>query len=108
VHDDVVVVAPHSEVHTVLGTAAEAGAAVDAELAPKKCAGWSPAGAVAPDGWPAQWCEDGLQQFSVLLGTDAFVSASVDRLAADQGRLVAAITALPPAELQSQLLLLRL
>jgi len=100
VHDDVVVVAPHSELHAVLRTAAEAGAAVDAELAPTKCAGWSPAGADAPVGWRARWCADGLQQFSVPLGTDAFVSASVDRLAADQSRLVAAIIALPAAELQ--------
>jgi len=108
VHDDVVVVAPHSELRAVLRTAAEAGAAVDAELAPSKCAGWSPAGADAPVGWPARWCAEGVHQFSVPLGTDAFLAASVDRLAADQSRLVAAINALTPAELQSQLLLLRL
>ena len=81
---------------------------MDAELAPGKCAGWSPAGAPAPPGWMARWCTDGVVQFSVPLGTDAFMSAAVDQLVVDQRGLTAAITALPAAELQSQLLLLRL
>jgi len=48
VHDDVVVVASLKDMPAVLTTAAAAGAAVDAELAPAKCAGCSPAGAPAP------------------------------------------------------------
>jgi len=53
-HDDVVVIAEPAELPSVLRTAAMAGAAVDAELAPAKCVGWSPAGASAPAGWPAR------------------------------------------------------
>jgi len=56
----------------------------------------------------ARWCPDGVVQFSVPLGTDAFMTAAVDQLAVDQRGLAAAITALPATELQSQLLLLRL
>jgi len=69
VHDDVVVVAPLEDIPAVITTAAAAGAAVDAELAPAKCAGWSPAGALAPAGWPARWHADGVRQLSIPLRT---------------------------------------
>jgi len=97
VHDDVVVVVPHPELPAVLQSAAAAGAAVDAELAPAKCAGWSPTGAAAPADWPARCHSDGVTQFFLPLGTDAFVAAAVDRLAATHGALTEAIVALPPA-----------
>jgi len=87
VHDDVVVVASLEDMRAVLTTAAAAGAAVDAELAPAKCAAWSPAGAPAPAGWPARWHADGVRQFSIPLGTDAFVASAVDTLAADHRRM---------------------
>jgi len=51
VHDDVVVVAALADLPAVLTTAAAAGTAVDAELAPVKCAGWPPTGAPVPAGW---------------------------------------------------------
>ena len=104
VHDDVVVVAPLSDLPRVLRTSAVAGAAVDAELAPAKWAVWSPANARVRAGWPARWSEEGLTQFSVPLGSDAFVAAAVDGLAAAHGRLTEAIVALPETKLQSQLL----
>ena len=108
VHDDEVVVTPHTDLLAVLQSAAAAGAAVDAELAPAKCAGWSPTGAAALAHWPARWHSDGVMQFSLPLGSDAFVAAAVDRLAATHGALTDAIAALPPSEVQSQLLLFRL
>jgi len=83
VHDDVVVVASLEDTPAVLTTAAAACAAVDAELATAKCAAWSPAGAVAPAGWPARWHADVLRPFSIPLGTDALVASAVDTLAAD-------------------------
>jgi len=108
VHEDVVVVAALADLPAVLTTAAAAGAAVDAELAPAKCAGWSPTGAPAPAGWPARWNAEGVRQFSIPLGSDNFVAAEVHSLAADHGRLTAAIVNLLRTDLQSQLLLLRL
>jgi len=107
-HDDVVVVAPLADMPAVLETAAVTGAAVDAELAPAKCAGWSPAGAPAPAVWPARWHADGVRQFSIPLGTDAFVASAEDTLAAEHRRMTEAIVAPPRGDLQSQLLLLRL
>ena len=108
VHNDVVVVASLKNMPAVLTTAAAAGAAVDAELAPAKCSGCSPAGAPAPAGWPARWHADGVRQFSIPLGTDGFVSSAVDTLAAVHRRMTVAIVGRPRGELQSQLLLLRL
>jgi len=108
VHDDVVVVAPLEDMLAVLTTAAAAGAAVDAELAPAKCAAWSPAGAPAPAGKPARRHADGVRKISIPLGTDAFVASAVESLAADHRRTTEAIVALPCGDLQSQLLLLRL
>ena len=108
VHDDVVVVASLEDMPVVLTTAAAAGAAVDAELAPAKRAAWSPAGAPAPAGWPARWHDDGVRQLSIPIGTDSFVATAVDTLAADHRRLTEAIVALPRGELQSQLLLIRM
>ncbi|GAB0494469.1 hypothetical protein MMPV_005762 [Pyropia vietnamensis] len=107
-HDDVVAAGTPGELAAVMADAAAVGASVDAELAPTKCTGWSPAGAPAPAGWGGKWAAEGVVQFSVPLGGHAHVAAGVDRLVADQRRLVAAIAALPPEELQSQLLLLRL
>ncbi|GAB0498740.1 hypothetical protein MMPV_010088 [Pyropia vietnamensis] len=95
-HDDVVAAGTPGELAAVMGDAAAAGASVDAELAPTKCTGWSPAGAPAPAGWGGKWAAEGVVQFSVPLGGHAFVAAGVDRLVADQRRLVAAIAALPP------------
>ncbi|GAB0497286.1 hypothetical protein MMPV_008615 [Pyropia vietnamensis] len=97
-HDDVVAAGTPGELAAVMADAAAAGASVDAELAPTKCTGWV----------GGKWAAEGVVQFSVPLGGHAFVAAGVDRLVADQRRLVAAIAALPPEELQSQLLLLRL
>lgn len=107
-HDDVVAAGTPENLAAVMADAATVGASVDAELAPAKCTGWSPAGAAAPPGWGGKWAAEGVVQFSVPLGGAAFVSAGVDGLVADQRRLVAAIAALPAEELQSQLLLLRL
>lgn len=107
-HDDVVAVGPPADLARFVGAAGVAGAAIDAALAPDKCVGWSPTPQAAPPGWPAQWRADGLVQFSVPLGGDDFLSAGVDAIAADHARLVAAIVALPPRALQSQLHLLRL
>jgi len=73
VHDDVVVVAALAKLPAVLTTATAAGAAVDAELAPAKCAGWSPTGAPASAGWPARWIADGARQISIPLGSDALL-----------------------------------
>jgi len=108
VHDDVVIVAALAKLPAGLTTAAAAGAAVDAELSPAKCAGWSPTGAPASAGWPARWNVDGIWQVSIPLVSDDFVAAGVDSLAADHGRLTAVIVDLSRAELQSQLLLFRL
>ena len=91
-----------------MADAATVGTAIDAELAPAKCAGWSPAGAPAPAGWTGGWATDGVEQFSVPLGDADFVAAGVDVVAVEHRALVAAIAVLPPAELQAQLLLLRL
>jgi len=107
-HDEVVVVAEPTELSAVLQTTAVAGAAVAAELTLAKCVGWSPAGAPAPAGWPARWSSEGVLQFSVPVGTDAFMASAVNGLAAEQARLVDAVVALSAAELQSQILLLRL
>ncbi|KAK1867171.1 hypothetical protein I4F81_009680 [Pyropia yezoensis] len=107
-HDDVVVVGPPAALPPALADADRLGRCIDAQLAPAKCVGWSPAGLPAPEGWPATWAPAGVTQFSVPLGSDAHVAAGVDALAEEQGRLSAAIAALPPAELQAQLLLLRL
>jgi len=92
----------------IMADAATVGTAIDAELAPAKCAGWSPAGAPAPAGWTGGWATDGVEQFSVPLGDADFVAAGVDVVAVEHRALVAAIAVLPPAELQAQLLLLRL
>jgi len=47
-------------------------------------------------------------QFSVPLGDDDFVAAGVDAVAAEHRALISAIAAVPPAELQAQLLPFRL
>jgi len=106
-HDDVVAVGAPADLHSVMQAAAAGGAAIDAELSPAKCVGWSPSGAPAPAGWSGEWATEGITQFSVPLGGHAWVDAAVSRLAAEQGALVGAIAALPPEQLQSQLLLLR-
>ena len=106
-HDDVVGVGAPADLHSVLAAAAAGGSAIDAELAPAKCVGWSPSGAAAPEGWAGEWAAQGITQFSVPLGGPAFVDAAVTRVAAEQGALVGAIGALPAEQLQSQLLLLR-
>jgi len=105
--DDVVAVGAPADLHSVMQATAAGGAAIDAELAPAKCVGWSPSGAPAPAGWSGEWATEGITQFSVPLGGHAWVDAAVLRLAAEQGALVGAIAALPPEQLQSQLLLLR-
>jgi len=107
-HDDVVALGPPAVLGAVMADAASVGAAVDADLAPTKCVGWSPAGAPAPAGWTGGWAAEGVVQFSVPLGGADFVSAGVNAVAAEHRELVTAIAALPPTELQAQLLLLRL
>ena len=106
-HDDVVVVGPPAALRGVLDAATRLGGGIDAQLAPAKCMGWSPAGGAAPPGWPAQWSAEGLTQFSVPLGRADFVAAAVDGLAAEQVALCAAIGDLPVEHLQVQLLMLR-
>ena len=108
VHDDFFVFVVLEDLPAILRTAAAAGAAVDAKLAPSKCAGWSLGGAVAPVGWPALWRGDGVRKLSVPLGSEAIMTAAVDDLDADHYRLTEAIVSLPRSELPSQLLLLRL
>jgi len=78
-HDDVVAAGPPEVLAAVMTDAAEVGSAIDAELAPAKCVGWSPAGAAAPAGWTGGWSAEGVVQFSVPLGDDDFVSAGVDQ-----------------------------
>ena len=99
-HDDVVVVAEQADLGGVLQTAAAAGAAIDAELTPAKCLGWSPAGAPALAGWPARWSTEGAIQFSVPLETDVFMAAAVADVAARQSFLVSAIADNPLPALQ--------
>jgi len=108
VHDDVFVVVALADLPAVLRTAAAACAVVDAKLAPATCARCSPTNAAAPAGRPARWSADGARQVSVPLGSDTFIAAEVDALAADHSRLTEAIVGPLRAELQSQLLLLRL
>jgi len=107
-HDDVVVVGPPAAIRGVFDAAARLGGGVDAQLAPAKCVGWSPAGVAAPPGWSAQWTTEGLTQLSVPLGDADFVAAAVDGLATAQVALCAAIGELPADQLQMQLLRLRL
>jgi len=106
-HDDLAVGAPAALVR-VMAAAGKVGALIDAELAPAKRVGWYPAGAPAPGGWSGEWAAEGVVPFCVPLGGAAFVDVAVDRLAADQRRLVGATADLSADELQSQLLLLRL
>jgi len=107
-HADVVEVGAAPALRTLLANAGRLGVAIDAELAPAKCVAWSPSGGSAPPGWAAAWLTEGVQQFSVLLGTPDFVSAAVRALVGEQRRLTEAIASLPPSALQTQLLLLRL
>jgi len=107
-HDDVVVVDPPAALRAVLDAAARLGGGVDAQLAPTKCVGWSPAGVVAPPGWPAQWSTEGLTLFSVSVGGADFVAAAVDGIATAQVALGDAIGDLRADQLQVQLLMLRL
>ena len=81
---------------------------MDAQLAPTKCVGWSPAGVAAPPGWSAQWTTEGLTQVSVPLGGADFVAAAAVGLETAQEVLCASRSALPGEHLQVQLLMLRL
>jgi len=107
-HDDVVVVGPPAALRGVPDDAARLGGGVDAQLAPAKCVGWSPAGVAAPRGGPALWTTTGSNQFSVPLGGADFVAAAVDGLATAQVALCAAIRELLADQVQVQLLILRL
>lgn len=99
IHDDVVLAGPVNALIRVMEDLGSLGAQVDAVLAPAKCVAWSPARQPRPADFQARWVTDGLKQFSVPLGRDEFVAAAVDKLAAEQRDLTAAIAALPPNEL---------
>jgi len=107
-HADIVAVGAPADLGRVMGAAGTAGALNDAELAPAKCVGWSPSGAPAPAWWSGAWAAEGVVHLYASLGGPAFVEVAMDRLTADQRRLVGAIADLPVGDLQSQLLLLRL
>jgi len=107
-HDDVVVVGAPADMATLMTDAAGLGNAIDAELAPAKCVGWCPLGAPPPPGWSVPWVTEGVTQLSVPIGSREYVSAGVEARVAEQRKLTAAIAALPPSALQTQLLLLRL
>eukprot|EP00168_Porphyra_purpurea_P017443 TRINITY_DN603_c0_g1_i2.p2 TRINITY_DN603_c0_g1~~TRINITY_DN603_c0_g1_i2.p2 ORF type:complete len:297 (-),score=47.21 TRINITY_DN603_c0_g1_i2:1003-1893(-) len=91
-----------------MASAARVGALVDAELAPAKCVAWSPGAPAAPPDLTAQWRAEGVEQFSIPLGTPDSVAARVAAMAADNAAGVAAVVALQEEELQTKLLLLRL
>lgn len=106
--DDVVLAGSRSALAGFLADATEWGARIDADLAPHKCVGWAPAGAPAPVWWVGAWGAEVLVQFAVPLGMHKVVSTAVDRQAGGMRELTDAILALPPTDLQAQLLLLRL
>jgi len=107
-HDDVRAVGPVEGLGAVMATAARVGALVDAQLAPEKCAAWSPATAAPPPDLTDQWRSEGVVQFSIPVGGAAFVTEHVATIVANHAAGVAAIVALPEGELQTKLLLLRL
>jgi len=107
-HDDVFDVCAPTDMGTFLTDAAGMGTAIDTELAPAKCVGWCPSGAPPPPGWAASWVTERMTQFSIPLGSPAYVRAGVEARVEEQRQLTSAIVALPPSALQSQLLLLRL
>ena len=106
-HDDVRAVGPVEGLGAVLESASRVGALVDAELAPSKCVAWSPGTATAPPNLTAQWRSEGVEQFSIPLGSRDFVAGRVAAMAAENAAGVAAIEALPEEHLQTKLLLLR-
>lgn len=107
-HDDVIVVGPVDGLRAVMDSAAALGALVHARLSPAKRQTWSPAPAPPPAGLSPQWRERGIILFSEPLGDDYLVAARVAEMMDKHGTAVGLITALPAAELLSQLLLLRL
>ncbi|KAK1863472.1 hypothetical protein I4F81_006027 [Pyropia yezoensis] len=107
VHDDVVVAAPLEALAAVMRDASALGAAIDAELAPTKCAAWCPTPQAPPAGFVANWRPGGVTQFSVPVGKAEFVSDLLMDLMAEERRLARAVAGLQRSELQTQLLLLR-
>ncbi|KAK1861993.1 hypothetical protein I4F81_004569 [Pyropia yezoensis] len=107
VHDDVVVAAPPEALAAVMRDASAWGAAIDAELAPTKCAAWCSTPQPPPAGFVANWRPGGVTQFSVPVGAAEFVSDSLTDLVAVERRLARAVADLARSELQTQLLLLR-
>jgi len=106
--DDVSVISPVDELAAVLRSASELGAQVDVELAPAKCAAWSPTPRAPPSDLPTQWGTDGLTYSGIPVGGDEFVTAEVDKMAAAQDKVVRAVASLQPDAAQAQLLLLRM
>jgi len=106
--DDVSVIGPVKELAAVMRSAAELGAKVDAELAPAKCAAWSPTPRTPPADLADQWRPARLTYFGVPVGGGEFVDGKVDQMAAAHARVVRAVALLPPDAVQAQLLLLRM
>ena len=107
-HDDRYVIVPVDELAAVMHSASELGAEVDAELAPAKCAAWSPTPRAPPSDLASQWRTDRLTFFGIQVGGDAFVTAEVDKMAAAHEKMVRAVVSLPPDAVQAQLLPLRM
>jgi len=107
-HDDLTILGPPAGLAAALTTAAAATHEIDAVLAPAKCAAWSPTPQLAPAGLQVPWRTQGIVQFSVPLGSPAFVADHGAATAAGHDAVLAAIDALPAEELLTQLLLLRL
>ena len=107
-HDDGSVISPVEELAAVMRSAAEPGAKVDAELAPAKCAAWSPTPRAPPADLADQWRPAGLTYFGIPVGGAEFVNAEVDQMGAAHARVVRAVASLPPDAVQARLLLLRM
>ncbi|KAK1859771.1 hypothetical protein I4F81_002365 [Pyropia yezoensis] len=107
-HDDVIAVGPVELLGGLMRAAATYGATVDAHLALAKCRAWSPSGCPSLADLTAQWAGREITQFSVPLGSEEFVVDAVAALVDDHAAAVAAITALPQEEVQSQLVRLRM
>jgi len=107
-HDDVSVIGPVDELAAVLRSASELGAKVDAELAPAKCAAWSPTPRAPPSDLATQRRTDGLTYSGIPAGGDVFFTAEVDKMAAAHDEVVRAVASFPPGAVQAQLLQLRM
>ena len=105
-HDDVSVIGPVEELAAVICSAVELGAKVDAELAPAKCAAWSPTPRATPTDLADQWQPAGLTYFEIPVWGAEFVAAEVGQMSAAHARVVRALASLPPDAVQAHVLLL--